>query len=102
MIRLPPRSTLFPYPTLFRSRLLAAALILCVAGGGTYAAARSLLPAEGALAKGLRASGEPVLEGQSALAVAQDRAARALSRKVDRKSTRLNSSHANISYAVFC
>src|SRR5947209_17214611 len=66
MIRRPPRSTLFPYTTLFRSSLLiqggrislvvgfAAALVSTVIGGG------------------------------------------------DRKSTRLNSSHANISYAVFC
>src|SRR3712207_8441587 len=71
MIRRPPRSTLFPYTTLFRS-LLAGLLRL---GGGVDAqhAARS--------ATVLLELGEP---GQ------------------DRKSTRLNSSHANISYAVFC
>ncbi len=63
-------------------RLIAAALVLCAAGGGSFAAARAVLPAEGALAMGVRVSGEPVLEGQSALAVAQDRAARTLSRKV--------------------
>src|SRR3712207_7389038 len=70
MIRRPPRSTLFPYTTLFRS------------GADRQAADR--VPAE------------PLdLEG-----VHQDRDGRPLA--ADRKSTRLNSSHANISYAVFC
>src|SRR5690349_13487565 len=64
------------------ARLLAAALVLTAAGGGAFAAQRALLPAEGALATGLRVAGEPVMDGQSADAVAQDRAARALSRKV--------------------
>ena len=62
--------------------MLAAALVLTAAAGGAFAATRAVLPAEGALATGLRAAGEPVLEGQSASAVAQDRAARTLSRKV--------------------
>src|SRR5437588_6678704 len=61
MIRRPPRSTLFPYTTLFRSRL----------------------PATGA-------------RGQDAAPVGWPRSRR------DRKSTRLNSSHTVISYAVFC
>src|SRR3712207_7414985 len=97
MTRRPPRSTLFPYPALSRS-----------AGG------RELRPAEAA-----KAVQDPHLEGLAqpplgALAVeggvglrrqggppglrqvAQGRQAE------DRKSTRLNSSHANISYAVFC
>lgn len=64
------------------ARLLAAALVLGAAAGGTFAAARAVLPAEGALAAGLRVDGEAVLDGQSARAVAQDRAARALARKV--------------------
>src|SRR5258707_8312600 len=71
MIRRPPRSTLFPYTTLFRS--------LEVSRSGTGAHAwvffTAPVPAE---------------------------AARRLGTGLDRKSTRLNSSHANISYAVFC
>src|SRR5258707_5687266 len=66
MIRRPPRSTLFPYTTLFRSMLGA----FEVGGGST----QNLLAHELCRQKILR----------------------------DRKSTRLNSSHANISYAVFC
>src|SRR2546430_13053099 len=59
MIRRPPRSTLFPYTTLFRSRC-------CDSGCGSQWACRCELP------------------------------------RTDRKSTRLNSSHSQISYAVFC
>src|SRR5947209_15457690 len=66
MIRPPPRSTLFPYTTLFRS-------------------------VEGRLI---------LLDGEDAVAAALDHPRDDLI--LDRKSTRLNSSHANISYAVFC
>src|SRR5258707_11831444 len=76
MIRRPPRSTLFPYTTLFRS-LFAAGIaartrgrVLCVTRKDLFASALALA------------------------GLAPD--------PVDRKSTRLNSSHANISYAVFC
>src|SRR2546430_12559023 len=64
MIRRPPRSTLFPYTTLFRSRIIARALLIVssYSRGGSESAT---MPA-------------------------------------DRKSTRLNSSHSQISYAVFC
>src|SRR5690349_22362661 len=62
MIRRPPRSTLFPYTTLFRSRLSSPPHERCSGGGGT--------------GPGFRMT--------------------------DRKSTRLNSSHVEISYAVFC
>src|SRR5438445_4070626 len=75
MIPRPPRSTLFPYTTLFRSR----------AGGGRAARA-----ADGR-ADDLPGPGDRDFP-----------AARSARRKIDRKSTRLNSSHANISYAVFC
>src|SRR3712207_8662358 len=78
MIRRPPRSTLFPYTTLFRSVTVGA-----LAGGG-------LLLGE------LRPEGRflTVVEGPAAGRVDEGVG--------DRKSTRLNSSHANISYAVFC
>src|SRR3712207_8076961 len=83
MIRRPPRSTLFPYTTLFRSRL-----ILIVA----------LVP-EGLLARieDDREVGRPLLLVEALGELPQHRRV-----AVDRKSTRLNSSHANISYAVFC
>src|SRR3712207_7237996 len=82
MIRRPPRSTLFPYTTLFRSG--------CNRLTGTF----TVHELENDLASGAlralsitfeqRCDGGPPLRGS------------------DRKSTRLNSSHANISYAVFC
>src|SRR3712207_7978639 len=91
MIRRPPRSTLFPYTTLFRS--LRAALH----GDAVLARVRDLLVA----AHGPRAHGCDHLE------LGGQRRDRALDPHLvvalpDRKSTRLNSSHANISYAVFC
>src|SRR3712207_7350392 len=76
MIRRPPRSTLFPYTTLFRSFTLSNVVVTPHLGAST--------------------------------AEAQDRAGITAAEQVatalrgDRKSTRLNSSHANISYAVFC
>src|SRR5215510_16053062 len=66
MIRRPPRSTLFPYTTLFRS---------------TRRVLLARLPAHGGARAAVRLPG---------------------ARRVDRKSTRLNSSHVAISYAVFC
>src|SRR3712207_7735829 len=80
MIRRPPRSTLFPYTTLFRSRGIAAGLAERVGhdrGGG-------------GLAVGAGDHHRAALGGKQ------------LGQQRDRKSTRLNSSHANISYAVFC
>src|SRR3712207_8554960 len=89
MIRRPPRSTLFPYTTLFRSR--ACALVRHDGRGGRTRAVGSL--ASGlARAVGSRARQLPRCSGME-LDRETDR---------DRKSTRLNSSHANISYAVFC
>src|SRR3712207_6980029 len=83
MIRRPPRSTLFPYTTLFRSRVIAkpsTQLRVTVSLFQTNAV-------------GLQDSKSfPLREREQTL---RDMAA-------DRKSTRLNSSHANISYAVFC
>src|SRR3712207_7814516 len=80
MIRRPPRSTLFPYTTLFRSKSPVA----------------------------LDRLSEAPLLAKAELPVGRDRLlveledAKAHAVQADRKSTRLNSSHANISYAVFC
>src|SRR3712207_7094704 len=86
MIRRPPRSTLFPYTTLFRS---------VVVGEWAAANARSVpvgtrVPLDGPTAAArIFRSGKPErVEDYDSME--------------DRKSTRLNSSHANISYAVFC
>src|SRR3712207_7454492 len=82
MIRRPPRSTLFPYTTLFRSDPAAGP-------GGGPAGRRLLRDGRRRRAAGRRAAGEGRRPGGAAA-------------RRDRKSTRLNSSHANISYAVFC
>src|SRR5258708_26043717 len=84
MIRRPPRSTLFPYTTLFRSELLGGHFL---AGGGLHQRRSAEEDRAGVLhdhrfvrhRRNVRAAGEG-----------------------DRKSTRLNSSHQIISYAVFC
>src|SRR3712207_8430880 len=84
MIRRPPRSTLFPYTTLFRSR--------GGRGTGTSGPTRS----GGCLLLGpfclLLSVGDGTVQQRLEGSFVQE----------DRKSTRLNSSHANISYAVFC
>src|SRR3712207_8222775 len=84
MIRRPPRSTLFPYTTLFRSHCRRRAAVGPDGGRGPGRA----VAATGGVT--LRCGGRP----------RRRRPGRTRSR--DRKSTRLNSSHANISYAVFC
>src|SRR3989442_7020492 len=86
MIRRPPRSTLFPYTTLFRSHNGAHPDHRQREGIGAAWAGRCRLP-DGAQVV-LHAQGEE----EAALLV----------RERDRKSTRLNSSHVRISYAVFC
>src|SRR5438876_8898303 len=73
MIRRPPSSTLFPYTTLFRSQPVTPALIR------------------------ERRIGDDVVEGLEGAVLPED-----LRLRQDRKSTRLNSSHPSISYAVFC
>src|SRR3712207_8211779 len=85
MIRRPPRSTLFPYTTLFRSGYLAGlwakdngAKTISTVGG-------QKIPPVDAYIAGYQAGAKAAYPGIE-----------------DRKSTRLNSSHANISYAVFC
>src|SRR3712207_8783683 len=85
MIRRPPRSTLFPYTTLFRSEVSKLFNMLrkenlerIVSEEGCQLRMNRSIQAEGSFAE-----------------IKQDM-------RLDRKSTRLNSSHANISYAVFC
>src|SRR5690348_17697224 len=90
MLRRPPRSTLFPYTTLFRSRSrIAAAVDDEVA---TAPSRRTHAPG----ASGDRTDGGPAAEGERV------RPAGHRQGSGDRKSTRLNSSHPSISYAVFC
>src|SRR3712207_7974257 len=79
MIRRPPRSTLFPYTTLFRSRV-----------------------GEPPGSPDLRSHGLAGLDGLDLVEVGLAIAEGFQGDVLDRKSTRLNSSHANISYAVFC
>src|SRR3712207_6985297 len=79
MIRRPPRSTLFPYTTLFRSGR----------GGPPHGRAP-------------HAPRGPARAGGGARRLGRGAAGGGRARRADRKSTRLNSSHANISYAVFC
>src|SRR3712207_8815874 len=94
MIRRPPRSTLFPYTTLFRSRGLTAFLGLYVGAAPARVLAEVLYLGE------LLALGQlNAHRGEHGPAVADEGAGEG---RLDRKSTRLNSSHANISYAVFC
>src|SRR3712207_7481936 len=92
MIRRPPRSTLFPYTTLFRSHD-AQRVEVRLAG--------HLVP-EGLLGRDVvrRAEDAAVRGERGVVERSRDPEVRDLRR--DRKSTRLNSSHANISYAVFC
>src|SRR5258707_5936468 len=87
MIRRPPRSTLFPYTTLFRSSsvnlIFAVGLLVVLISGGidiSFAVAASVVQYLAAARRDEKGGGQVL----------------------DRKSTRLNSSHANISYAVFC
>src|SRR3712207_8194760 len=92
MIRRPPRSTLFPYTTLFRSvRRLGALARALGRGGGVVGAGRAVLAPRAGVPGGRRLARSRCVPR-----------ARACVRERDRKSTRLNSSHANISYAVFC
>src|SRR3712207_8431972 len=88
MIRRPPRSTLFPYTTLFRSFLYTHFEDICEIMKA-YDVAFSL-------GDGLRPGSNYDANDEAQLAELKTLG------ELDRKSTRLNSSHANISYAVFC
>src|SRR3712207_7872788 len=91
MIRRTPRFTLFPYTTLFRSRRAFMEVIL----GGSGGAPENLSDPR-RTGHGVSRTGRRGLHPTSGGDGRRDPRAR------DRKSTRLNSSHANISYAVFC
>src|SRR3712207_7746829 len=90
MIRRPPRSTLFPYTTLFRS-------------GRPRPRGRDHRAGAGRRAGGVarRACGRPLMP-EVVVLIGLQASGKSTFRRADRKSTRLNSSHANISYAVFC
>src|SRR3712207_7529724 len=83
MIRRPPRSTLFPYTTLFRSR---------------YSQVQERQPSVVVVPERCGVAHPPGSAGQARVRGEEGQ----LVGGQDRKSTRLNSSHANISYAVFC
>src|SRR3712207_8021926 len=84
MIRRPPRSTLFPYTTFFRSQTRDMdTLVTCMLDNSGSDAQPFVLPAR-------------------LVHVDVDRVSAEVLVRIDRKSIRLNSSHANISYAVFC
>src|SRR3712207_7558284 len=91
MIRRPPRSTLFPYTTLFRSRLFSsvspAGTPVGTPGGNIFSGGGTGIGAGLGIGTGGNVFGNTGLLFMTS---------------TDRKSTRLNSSHANISYAVFC
>src|SRR3712207_8881250 len=87
MIRRPPRSTLFPYTTLFRS---ANSVVPSLPDSQQRLWAKLLL--KGLVLLGIAGRGMTAGELAAAMMLFDE----------DRKSTRLNSSHANISYAVFC
>src|SRR5258707_7169577 len=94
MIRRPPRSTLFPYTTLFRSMKLVEVVRTILTSGATFDRAFEFARSLGK---------EPIAcRDNSGFVVNRLLVPYLLDAIRDRKSTRLNSSHANISYAVFC
>src|SRR3712207_6942094 len=98
MIRRPPRSTLFPYTTLFRSSILATTAFVPGHPERIEILARrgSASLVGGSLRVCWVDGGEETVEAEGATGSGAN------IMDLDRKSTRLNSSHANISYAVFC
>src|SRR2546426_2223861 len=85
MIRRPPRSTLFPYTTLFRSPTTGSIRVTAATGGTDLDPDGYTVALQGDTLSGTGSSSQPIAVNGT-----------------DRKSTRLNSSHLVISYAVFC
>src|SRR2546430_10025272 len=102
MIRRPPRSTLFPYTTLFRSGPETSGTAFFTYGmawgiNKGYLSATTYLPA---VIRGWNAMAAGALHPNGFLGYVQGSGSKPADK--DRKSTRLNSSHSQISYAVFC
>src|SRR3712207_8755436 len=93
MIRRPPRSTLFPYTTLFRSLGVHANSELRYNLGGICTRFDALVGVDDQVGAGGSLAFQVLADGTSLYTSGM---------MTDRKSTRLNSSHANISYALFC
>src|SRR5687768_17676024 len=98
MIPRPPRSTLFPYTTLFRSQGSGRSTD-AVRGQRHRSKKAPQLPSFGEEPPQIEGSGD---HGEAAVRLARPRFLRPVPVELDRKSTRLNSSHGYISYAVFC
>src|SRR3712207_9022010 len=97
MIRRPPRSTLFPYTTLFRShkQVYTQANAICRRISSSYE--EDKISAEQAMNLMMEAHDKMSHHNLPKEVICDE-----MNKRLDRKSTRLNSSHANISYAVFC
>src|SRR3712207_8702287 len=93
MLRRPPRATLFPSPPLFRSHAARSGVVGEVKRAHPPMAEHPRQPEQRLRSFGCKAA---------TLAIGHDPVADGRLASLDRKSTRLNSSHANISYAVFC
>src|SRR3712207_8534711 len=93
MIRRPPRSTLFPYTTLFRSIAGPVEHIAPIGAGAAVPVASD---------RAVDGTAKDSDSGGCAGNLRGGKKGGFMKRRSDRKSTRLNSSHANISYAVFC
>src|SRR5687768_18265909 len=96
MIRRPPRSTLFPYTTLFRSRQRALRIERPIEGHGPVVVDGD----PGTATRRVGDEGDHAVRGDERLG--EPPVVLAVPDRPDRKSTRLNSSHGYISYAVFC
>src|SRR3712207_6948842 len=102
MIRRPPRSTLFPYTALFRSKIYSFTVRVYYSDSKPHPTGRILVPAAGGSIGDLPvieavADGSPPAPGKTEFTPGPVRSV-----DLDRKSTRLNSRYANISYGVFC
>src|SRR3712207_7226440 len=101
MIRRPPRSTLFPYTTLFRSSRGRVVGISTAVAGIRLGLAVPVNPTTRRIIHALMHDGR-VRRAYLGLVSTPAPLTPVQAERLDRKSTRLNSSHANISYAVFC